>query len=140
MPDAGFRLQLVCPQFQLAFDEVGMAVIPGVEGDFGVMPRHAPMLSMLRPGVVEVHAAGGETQRIFVRDGFAEVLSGDVTLLAEEIVELEKLDAADLAQQIQNAKEDVADAKDDEARETAQAALERLEQLGRAAGVGASGA
>ena len=134
MSAEGFRLDLVCPEFRLAFEEVAMAVIPGAEGDFGVMPRHAPMVSMLRPGVVEVHAGGGETRRIFVRDGFAEVLAGDVTLLAEEIVALEGLDTAELARRVQNAREDVADARDDEARQKAQAALERLEQLARAAG------
>lgn len=133
MADNGFHLDLVCPQFQLAFDEVSLAVIPGAEGDFGVMPRHAPMVSMLRAGVVEVHAAGRQPQRIFVRDGFAEVLAGDVTLLAEDIVELDGLDAAELAQEVQNAREDVADAKDDETRQQAQAALQRLEQLARAA-------
>ena len=135
MSEEGFHVALVCPEFRLAFDEVRMAVIPGAEGDFGVMAQHAPMLASLRPGVVEVQMMEGESKRIFVRDGFAEVLSGDVVLLAEDVIALEDVDTAELAQKVQNAKEDVADARDEGAREEAQAKLERLEQLGRAVGI-----
>ena len=132
MSGNGFHFNLVCPEFQLGFDEVEMAVIPGVEGDFGILPSHAPMISMLRSGVVEVHSSKEGNKRIFVRDGFAEVLAGDVVVLAEEIVLLDDLDAGELAQKIQNAREDVADAKDEEALEGAKANLERLEQLEQA--------
>ena len=135
MSETGFHFNLVCPEFQLTFDEVEMAVIPGAEGDFGILPRHAPMISMLRPGVVEVHVVGGDAKRIFVRDGFAEVLAGDVTLLAEDIVQLDDLDTGELAQKIQNAREDVSDAKDDETKAAANKELERLEQLAKAAGI-----
>ena len=132
MSENGFHFNLVCPEFQLGFDEVEMAVIPGVEGDFGILPSHAPMISMLRSGVVEVHSSKEGNKRIFVRDGFAEVLAGDVVVLAEEIVLLDDLDAGELAQKIQNAREDVADAKDEETLEKAKANLEHLEQLEQA--------
>ena len=132
MSENGFHFNLVCPEFQLGFDGVEMAVIPGVEGDFGILPSHAPMISMLRSGVVEVHSSKEGNKRIFVRDGFAEVLAGDVVVLAEEIVLLDDLDAEELAQKIQNAREDVADAKDEETIEEAKANLERLEQLEQA--------
>lgn len=132
MSENGFHFNLVCPEFQLGFDEVELAVIPGVEGDFGILPSHAPMISMLRSGVVEVHSSKEGNKRIFVRDGFAEVLAGDVVVLAEEIVLLDDLDAEELAQKIQNAREDVADAKDEESIKEAKANLERLEQLAQA--------
>ncbi len=132
MSENGFHFNLVCPEFQIGFDEVEMAVIPGVEGDFGILPSHAPMISMLRSGVVEVHSSKEGNKRIFVRDGFAEVLAGDVVVLAEEIVLLDDLDAGELAQKIQNAREDVADAKDEETLEGAKANLEYLEQLEQA--------
>ena len=132
MSENGFHFNLVCPEFQLGFEEVEMAVIPGVEGDFGILPSHAPMISMLRSGVVEVHSSKEGNKRIFVRDGFAEVLAGDVVVLAEEIVLLDDLDAGELTQKIQNAREDVADAKDEEALERAKANLEHLEQLEQA--------
>lgn len=132
MSENGFHFNLVCPEFQIGFDEVEMAVIPGVEGDFGILPSHAPMISMLRSGVVEVHSSKEGNKRIFVRDGFAEVLAGDVVVLAEEIVLLDDLDASELAQKIQNAREDVADAKDEETLERAKANLEHLEQLEQA--------
>lgn len=132
MSENGFHFNLVCPEFQIGFDEVEMAVIPGIEGDFGILPSHAPMISMLRSGVVEVHSSKEGNKRIFVRDGFAEVLAGDVVVLAEEIVLLDDLDPGELAQKIQNAREDVADAKDEETLEGAKANLEHLEQLEQA--------
>ena len=69
------------------------------------------MLSTLRPGVVVVTKEGGETDRIFVRGGFAEVNPQGLTLLAEMAIPLAELDAAALAQQVKNAEEDVADAR-----------------------------
>lgn len=132
MSENGFHFNLVCPEFQIGFDEVEMAVIPGVEGDFGILPSHAPMISMLRPGVVEIHSSKEGNKRIFVRDGFAEVLAGDLVVLAEEIVLLDDLDTGELAQKAQNAQEDVADAKGEDTLEKAKAKLERLEQLKQA--------
>lgn len=130
------QLELVCPEFVLTFDEIVMAVIPGLEGDFGVLPRHAPMISILRPGVLELHMSNKVNKRIFVRDGFAEVLAGNVVVLAEDIVMLEDLDREKLAQQIQNASEDVADARDEKTMEHARNALDRLKQIERAVGTG----
>ena len=132
MSENGFHLYLVCPEFQIGFDEVDMVVIPGVEGDFGILPSHAPMVSMLRPGVVEVHSSKGENKRVFVLDGFAEVLAGDVIVLAEDVVLLDGLDTKELAERIKNAREDVEDANDEEAIKKAKAKLEQLEQLQQA--------
>jgi F-type H+-transporting ATPase subunit epsilon len=59
-------------------------VVPGGEGDFGVLPRHAPMIATVRPGVIDVHNMGAVAERIFVAGGFAEVTGERVTVLAEE--------------------------------------------------------
>ena len=121
-----FKFELVSPERLLFSDDAELVVVPGSEGDFGVLPNHAPFLSTLRPGLLEVTLPGGAQRRIFVRGGFAEVGPDGLTLLAQQAVDLADLDAEQLAQQIRNAEEDVADAKDDAARDAAQSALDGL--------------
>ena len=109
--------------------EVDQVDVPGVEGDFGVLAGHAPVITTLRPGVVTVKTKGGADERIFVRSGFAEVNFEGLTILAEEAMPLAELDAAKLDAQVKDAEEDVADAKDEAARQKAQETLDRLREL-----------
>jgi F-type H+-transporting ATPase subunit epsilon len=105
-----------------------MVVVPGSAGEFGVMPNHAPVMSTLKPGVLQVYGGEGE-DRFFVRGGFAEVMPKGLTVLAEQAIPMSELDASHLDREIQNAQEDVADAKDDETRARAQENLDHLRQL-----------
>jgi F-type H+-transporting ATPase subunit epsilon len=123
------KFELVSPERLLMSDEVRQVTIPGTEGDFTVLAGHAPVLSTIRPGVVNVVDGGGADNRIFVRGGFAEVSPTGLTVLAEEAIPLADLDAEALAQQIRNAEEDVADASNDEARRRASESLDHLRQL-----------
>ena len=123
------KFELVSPERLLMSDEVRQVTIPGTEGDFTVLAGHAPVLSTIRPGVVNVVDGGGADNRIFVRGGFAEVSPTGLTVLAEEAIPLADLDSAALAQQIRNAEEDVADASSDEARRRASESLDHLRQL-----------
>ena len=120
---------LVSPEALLMSENVDMVTVPGADGDFGVMAGHAPVISTLRPGVVEITGAPGGPARIFVRGGFAEVTPAGLTVLAEEAIPLDQLDAAMLAQKIKDAEEDVADAKSDETKRLAQEQLDHLRQL-----------
>lgn len=128
MADA-FKFELVSPERLLISADAAEVLVPGAEGDFTVLPRHAPVLSTLRPGLLDIRLANGEEQRIFVRGGFAEVDPERLTVLAEHAVNLTDLDAAALAQAVQDAEEDMADAKDDAARDRADTQLEHLRQL-----------
>ncbi|MGI9383596.1 MAG: F0F1 ATP synthase subunit epsilon [Methyloligellaceae bacterium] len=121
-----FKFELVSPERLLFSDDAEQVVVPGSEGDFAVLPAHAPVLSTLRPGLLDVTLPGGTERRIFVRGGFAEVGPDSLTVLAQQAVDLDELDAAQLAQEIENAEEDVADAKDDATRDAAQTTLDRL--------------
>jgi F-type H+-transporting ATPase subunit epsilon len=123
------KFELVSPERLLVSEQVQQVTVPGTEGNFTVFAQHAPVLSTMRPGVVDVKKDGGEEQRIFVRGGFAEVNPAGLTILAENAMPLEDLDKDNLAQQIQNASEDVADATDDEKRRVAQENLDHLQQL-----------
>ena len=126
---AGLHFELVSPARLLFSGDVASVTVPGTEGEMGIFPGHAPVLSTLKPGVVTVTRDGGSTERIFVRGGFAEVNPKGLTVLAEVAIPIAELDAAALAQQIKDAEEDVADAKDDETRRRASESLEHLKAL-----------
>lgn len=124
------HFELVSPDRELMSAEVDMVEIPGSEGDFGVLPGHAPLLSVIRPGVINVHT-GGAIERIYVDSGFAEVTPESCVVLAEQAVFVKDLNRADLEQRIKDAEEDLADATTDEAKLKAQTALDHLNELRR---------
>jgi F-type H+-transporting ATPase subunit epsilon len=127
-----FKFELVSPEDLLLSQDVQQVLVPGTEGNFTVLPGHAPMLSTIRPGVLDVVDEGGREDRIYLRGGVAEVNPKGLTVLAEEAVPLAELSPEMLAQQIRNAEEDVADATEDEKRRRAQEALDHLRDLQRA--------
>ena len=126
---AGLHFELVSPARLLFSGSVASVTIPGTEGEMGIFPGHAPILSTLKPGVVTVYKDGGGTDRIFVRGGMVEVNPQGLTLLAEVAIPMSELDAAQLAQQIKHAEEDLADAKDGEDKRKAAETLEHLKAL-----------
>ncbi len=123
-----FQFDLVSPERLLMSEPVEQVVVPGSEGYFTVFKDHAPFMSTLKPGVIEV-SRGGANERIFVRGGFADVSSEGLTILAEQAIPLNEVDPAMLAQEVKNAEEDVADAKDAEARAVAELRLHQLREV-----------
>lgn len=123
------HFDLVSPERLLLSEEVDMVTVPGADGDFGVLAGHAPVISTIRPGFIDVKGAAEGPARIFVRGGFAEVTSKGLTVLAEEAIPEEDLNVSVLDQQIRDAEEDIADAKSDSARQRAQETLENLLQI-----------
>lgn len=121
------RFELVSPVKLLMDEMVDMVVVPGAEGDFGVLPRHSLVISTVRPGVIEVYQNGEVTDRVFVAGGFAEVTQERCTVLAEEASPVAELDPDAISSQIKNTRDDIADAKDDAAREAAEGRLTVLE-------------
>jgi len=124
-----FTFELVSPERLVLSEQAEQVLVPGSEGDFTVLPRHAPVLAVLRPGLLDLVREGGEERRYFVRGGFAEVNADNLTVLAQQAIDLEELDAARLAQEIQDAEEDVGDAEDDGSRDKAQDILDRLRAI-----------
>ena len=118
------EFELVSPERLLLSEQVAMVVVPGEEGNFGVLPGHAPLISTVRPGVIDVYATRAEvSSRIFVAGGFAEVTPDRCTVLAEQAVPVGDIDAAAVAQQVADLTEDVADAKTEAERRAAESAL-----------------
>jgi F-type H+-transporting ATPase subunit epsilon len=123
------HFDLVSPERLLLSEDVDMVTLPGSEGYFGVLAGHAPVISSLRPGVIEV--TGGETPglRLFIRGGFAEVDGKKVVVLAEDAVPMANFDLAALDQRIADMEEDLAAAKTDAERARAGEQLDHLRQL-----------
>ena len=88
--------ELVSPVKKLLSKAVSLVTMPGVEGDFGVLPGHAPLIATLRPGVIEVQEADKVTDRIFVAGGFVEVTATRCTVLAQEAMPVAELSRAKL--------------------------------------------
>ena len=97
-----------------------------------VMANHAPVMTTIKPGVVTVKAIEGGDQRYVVFGGFADILPGGCTLLAESAVEVRDIDRDDLSRRIQDAREDVTDAKDEATKTRAQQYLDHLTTLEQA--------
>ncbi len=124
--------ELVSPERLLLAADCEMVVVPGMEGDFGVLAGHVPMISAVRPGVIEVHEEGAVTDRVFISGGLAEVTGDRLTVLAEDAVAVAELNAADLDQRIKDAEEDLEDATTDAARHKFEATITLLSEMRQA--------
>jgi len=125
--------ELVSPGRLLASEEVDMVVVPGEEGDFGVMPGHTPVLSTVRAGVVEIHNDGQVTKRLFVEGGFAEATAERCTVLAEEATPLDEITAEAANDRLAKAQE-AFNGADDESRAAAEKELRTAKVLAQALG------
>lgn len=105
------QFELVSPAKLLVSAKVDMVVVPGGEGDFGALALHAPMITTVRPGVIDVHDGGKVSSSIFVAGGFAEVNEERITVLAEEAIPVGELTAELAAERKKIAKEALDDAK-----------------------------
>jgi F-type H+-transporting ATPase subunit epsilon len=126
-----FRFELVTPERMALSEDVAEVVVPGVEGEFTVLPGHAPTISALRPGVIEVALADASKTRIFVKGGFAEVDAGHLTVLAERALPVEEMDAVVVAAELEAAEAELSAAGDDASRLAAAFAVDRLRALAR---------
>lgn len=121
---------IVSPERLLLSDEADMVTVPGSEGDFGVLAGHMPLISTLRPGVIDIRGGSesGDLQ-FFVLGGFAEANPRKLTVLAEEAVPMTSVDAVTLEQRIKNTEEDLVLAKNESDRARVAEQLDHLRQL-----------
>ncbi len=117
------QFELVSPERLLVSRAVEMVVVPGSEGDFGVLPGHAPLISEVRPGVIAVFDGGQVQERIFVAGGFAEVTAERCTVLAEQAMPVAEIDRGAADSALKNARDDLGDAKGDSERAAAERAI-----------------
>lgn len=124
--------ELVSPEWLLVSAPVEMVVVPGAEGDFGVLPGHAPMISAVRTGVISIWNGGAVERRIFVAGGFAEVEPERCTVLAEDAVALEDAAPQDAEDRLREARQALEEAADEAARAAAEKRVRIAEALDEA--------
>jgi F-type H+-transporting ATPase subunit epsilon len=129
---AKVAFSLVLPERELVTTEADMVVVPGGEGDFGVLPGHIPMITTVRPGVVELYDDNKVTARYVVAGGFAEVTPERCTVLAEEATPLAEVTADQLAARLREAEEALEDATAPAAKAVAEQAVTVARELQRA--------
>ena len=129
--DRKFEFELVSPERLLMSEPVDMAVIPGSEGDFGVLAGHSLLISTLRPGVIEVWQGETVVNRLFVAGGFAEVTDARCTVLADEAVPVDEINAAEAQVAFEQARDALAAGETDESRRAYAIAEARLMATGK---------
>ncbi|WAC28425.1 F0F1 ATP synthase subunit epsilon [Ancylobacter sp. SL191] len=128
---ANFPFELVSPERLVYSGSVSEVIVPGTEGEFGILAGHSPFVSTLKPGILTIKGDAG-TKKLFVRGGFAEANPQGLTVLAETAIPLEEIKADRLAQMIKDAQEDVEDARDEATRQRRLAFLEALKSAATA--------
>jgi F-type H+-transporting ATPase subunit epsilon len=126
-----FKFELITPERMLFSEDAAQVLVPGFEGEFTVLPGHAPVISALRPGVVDAALADTRKVRVFVKGGLAEIDTGKLTVLAERAIPVEAMTAETVAAELETAQAELAAAGDDAARLAAATAVERLKAMGR---------
>jgi len=118
------HLEIVSPERLLKDAEVAMVIVPGSDGEFTALPQHAPLMSTMRPGIIEIFKSEtSEAERLFVKGGLVQISPAGMTILAEETLVLDSVDSDDLAKKITDTQEDIQDAKDDIERAAAEKEL-----------------
>ena len=121
--DGKVAFELATPESLLVSTRADMVVVPGAEGDFGVLPGHAPFISEVRAGVIDIHRAGKVEERIFVAGGFAEVNIKGCTVLSGEAYPLDDLDKGDVEERRRDAEQQRDNADNDDERAAAEAEI-----------------
>lgn len=127
---ATLHFELVSPEKLLFSGEVDQVDLPGAEGDFGVLAGHAPVVTTLRPGILTVHAAGGE-QKIVVLGGFAEVSESGLTVLADIAELVADIDRAMITERIGAMEQEIAKMEPGNALDKLIMRLDQFKQVDR---------
>ena len=112
------QFELVTPERLLLSEMVEMVVVPGTEGNFGVLPGHAPLISSIRPGTIDVYEGQTVTRRIFVVSGIAEVTPERCTVLADEALPPDELDRGAIEAELHTVQGNLPSLRDQVARAT----------------------
>ena len=123
MAEDKVQFELVSPEKLIFSEPVDMVVVPGAEGDFGVLPRHSLLISTVRTGVIRVYEGNDVIEQIFVAGGFCEVTDERCTVLAEEAVRIQDIDRSAIEALLTTLREDAKDAKSDGERASFEAKI-----------------
>ena len=119
-------LEIITAERQIYSDEVDMVIAPGADGQLGILPNHAPLMTMLKAGELTIRK-GGEDSYVVVSGGFMEVLGNRVSVLADACERSDEIDEERAQQAMQRAQERLADRGSDMEMEQALASLQRAQ-------------
>jgi len=123
------KLEIVTPEREIFSNDVDMVVLPGIEGELGVLPQHAPLVTVLKPGELS-YTVGGKTSFLAVGQGFVEVTHSTVSVMTDVAVGEADIDEKAVEEALQRAKDSLAGITNDEEVATVQAAIQKsLAQL-----------
>ena len=108
------NFDFVSPEASIVSSEVEMVLIPGIDGDAGILPNHSPFMTTLRQGIVEVTFEEGNVKRYLVEGGFADITQDKMTILAENSINLSDSDSNTLKNEIEIINEKLVSAVDNE--------------------------
>ena len=108
------NFDFVSPEASIVSSEVDMVLIPGVDGDAGILPDHSPFMTTLRQGIVEVTFEQGNVKKYLVEGGFADITQDKMTILAETSLNLSDSDSKVLKSEIDSINEKLPSAEEDE--------------------------
>ena len=123
-----FHFELVTPERLLLAGEAEQVVVPGVDGDFAVLSGHAPVISTLRPGIVDITMTDTK-RRVFVKKGVAEADPERLTVLAQTALDIDELDSRRIADELKAAEVELAEAQDDQSKLLAETLIDQLKRL-----------
>ena len=108
------NFDFVSPEASIVSSEVDMVLIPGIDGDAGILPDHSPFMTTLRQGIVEVTFEQGKVKKYLVEGGFADITQDKMTILAETSLNLSDTDSKVLKSELDIINEKLASAQEDE--------------------------
>ena len=123
-----FQFELVTPERLLLAGEAEQVVVPGVEGDFAVLSGHAPVISTLRAGILEITMTDAK-RRVFVKKGVAEADWERLTILAQTAIDVDEFDSQRIADELKAAEAELAEAPDDQSKLLAETLVDQLKRL-----------
>ena len=121
-------LEVVAPEKMVMSKTVDMVTISGTEGDFGVLPGHAALVSSIRPGFLEIEA-DKETEKMFIGGGFIEVLEDKVSILATEVLSAEQIDISDCEEKISKCNSEIDVSETDADKELIQKNIDKFHAM-----------
>lgn len=103
-----FKLEFVTPEKSLLSSEVEQVIIPGSEGEFTILADHSPMISSLKPGLIRIYEdSSSEAITYFVTDGFIDMASNNLTILAQSVIEKSEMTSEKLNEIIESFQKEV---------------------------------
>ncbi|MDP7587316.1 MAG: F0F1 ATP synthase subunit epsilon [SAR202 cluster bacterium] len=121
------NLEIITAERQVYSDEVDMVIAPGFDGQLGILPMHAPLMTMLKPGELTVKKSGEEDMYVAVSGGFMEVLGNKVSVLADACERSDEIDEQRAEEAIQRAQDRLANRGTEMELERAICSLQRAQ-------------